>query len=92
MTPIEIRMKTYSTDNFQIDLNDEQFRNNLDLLEEHCDRLQMTVAAYQQKVARYYNSRVLTKNSRKAARFWRENYYKGVPYTQIEKGPTELVR
>lgn len=34
IAPIEIGMETYKTDNFQVDLNDDQVRTNLNLLKE----------------------------------------------------------
>lgn len=61
VAPIEIGIKTYRIDNFQFELNDDQLRTNLDLLKEHSDRAQIKVGAYHHKVAKYHNSKVLTR-------------------------------
>ena len=41
--------------------NSQDLKANLDLLEERWETAQVWMAAYKQKVARYYNSRVKSK-------------------------------
>ena len=41
--------------------NSQDLKANLDLLEEKWETTQVRMAAYKQKVARYYNSRVKSK-------------------------------
>ncbi|KAH9658287.1 Ribonuclease H [Citrus sinensis] len=56
--PAEIGTPTYRVQHFDPVINDELQRQSLDLLEEKRDHAMIKVAAYQGKVARYYNARV----------------------------------
>jgi len=55
VVPVEIRMTTHRTANFDSKKN-EGLRNNLGLLEEKRDEATLRVAIYTQKMAKYYNS------------------------------------
>lgn len=54
--PIKIRVASYRAVNFDISHNDKGLRGNLDLLEEKRDEAALRVAAYKQKMTKYYNS------------------------------------
>ena len=56
--PVEIGMSTYHTQHFQPDQNKSNLKAKLDLLEERRDVARLRTAAYQQKSARYYKSKV----------------------------------
>ena len=51
-------MPTSRTSQHRPEQNEEQLRTNLDLLNEVREASQIRLAAYQQRVRRYYNSRV----------------------------------
>lgn len=61
MIPVEIGMATHRTTNFDSEKNEEGLRNNLNLLKERRDKATLWIAAYNQKIAKYYNSRVKTR-------------------------------
>lgn len=56
--PAEIEIPTHRTLSFQEQGNNEMLCVNLDLLEEKRETAQIRVAAYQQRIARYYNNKV----------------------------------
>ncbi|GAV87338.1 hypothetical protein CFOL_v3_30764, partial [Cephalotus follicularis] len=56
--PIEIGVHSPKVMNFNEANNEEGLKNLLDLVEELKDKAAIRVAAYQQKVSRYYNKRV----------------------------------
>ena len=58
---IEIGLLTLQIDNFKEEANSEQLSANVDLLEETREQARQRLAVYQQKVARYYNSRTKMK-------------------------------
>ena len=58
---IEIGLSTLRTENFEEEANSEQLRANVGLLEETQEWAQQRLVAYEQKVARYNNSRMKTK-------------------------------
>lgn len=58
---MEIGIASHRTANFGPKNNERGLRNNLDLLEEKRDEAALRVAAYKQKMAKYYNSRVKTR-------------------------------
>ncbi|CAL8167598.1 unnamed protein product [Prunus armeniaca] len=58
VVPVEIGMATHRVEVFQAEANDNQMNFNLDLVDERRDHAQLRNASYQQRVARYYNSRV----------------------------------
>ena len=51
-------METERVMNFEASKNEEQIRENLDLLEERREIASIREAAYKQKLEKYYNSRV----------------------------------
>lgn len=51
-------MGTHRVEVFQVEANDDQMNLNLDLVDERRDHAPLRNASYQQRVARYYNSRV----------------------------------
>lgn len=59
--PVEIGLTLSRTTNFDTNRNDKGLRGNLDLLEEKRSEATLRVAAYKQKMAKYYNSRVKTR-------------------------------
>lgn len=56
--PVEIRITNYRRTHFELKHNDESIQISLDLIEELRNIVEVRVAAYQQRVAKYYNSRV----------------------------------
>ncbi|XP_077223467.1 uncharacterized protein LOC143857079 [Tasmannia lanceolata] len=56
--PVEIGLSSFRAENYDEHENFELLRNALDLVLEKRERALLRTAAYQQKVARYYNSRV----------------------------------
>ena len=64
MISIEIGLLTLRTDNFKKEANSEQLRANVDLLEETREQVQQRMITYQQKMARYYNSKIKTRTFR----------------------------
>lgn len=61
MLPVEITMSSIWTEYFEGKENDENLRENLDLLEEWQEHSSMSQAAYKKIVERYYNQRVKNK-------------------------------
>ncbi|XP_022156049.1 uncharacterized protein LOC111023017 [Momordica charantia] len=55
--PVEIGMPTLRVENFDGQTNSEAFLLNLDLLEEKRSYSQLKLAEYQNRMARYYNTR-----------------------------------
>lgn len=53
---VKIRMATHRTENFFSKKNEEDIKNNLDLLEERKDKAALQTVAYKQKMTKYYNS------------------------------------
>ncbi|GAV78720.1 hypothetical protein CFOL_v3_22185 [Cephalotus follicularis] len=58
MIPVEIGVQSPRVVHFTQENNDEGLRCLLDLVEELRDKATIRVAAYQQRVSRYYNKRV----------------------------------
>ncbi|GAV78797.1 hypothetical protein CFOL_v3_22262, partial [Cephalotus follicularis] len=58
MIPVEIGVNSPRAINFNQVENEEGLRALLDLVEELVDKVAIRVAAYQQRVSRYYNKRV----------------------------------
>ena len=58
MTPVEVGMPSYRRAYFDPRHNDENLQVSLDLIEELRNNAKVKVAAYQQRVAKYFNSRV----------------------------------
>ncbi|GAV61596.1 hypothetical protein CFOL_v3_05123, partial [Cephalotus follicularis] len=58
MIPVEIRVQSPRVMHFSEENNEEGLRNLLDLVEELREKSTIKVAAYQQRVGRYYNKRV----------------------------------
>ena len=58
MRPVEVGMPNHRRAHFNPLQNDENLSVSLDLIEELRSTAQVKVAAYQQRVAKYYNSRV----------------------------------
>ncbi|XP_059428507.1 uncharacterized protein LOC132162267 [Corylus avellana] len=56
--PAEVGSGSFRVDTFNPNFNDEGLKLHLDLLQEKQDQAQVTMAAYQQRVARYFNRRV----------------------------------
>ena len=68
VTSVEISLPTLKTENFEEEANLEQLRTDVDLLEETQEWAWQRTVAYQQKVARYYYSRI------KAKTFWSRDF------------------
>ena len=64
VVPAEIGMPTYRVQHFNPECNDDLQLQNLDFLEEKQDQAMIRVAAYQGRVARYYNARVKNRRFR----------------------------
>ena len=62
--PAEIEVPTLRLEAYDERTNEGELRTNLDLLDEVRDLAHIRTAAYQQKVARYYNARVKKRNFR----------------------------
>ncbi|GAV81377.1 hypothetical protein CFOL_v3_24834 [Cephalotus follicularis] len=58
MIPVEIGVHSPRVVHFSEENNEEWLRNLLDLVENLRDKATIKVAAYQQRVSRYYNKRV----------------------------------
>ncbi|GAV76270.1 hypothetical protein CFOL_v3_19745 [Cephalotus follicularis] len=58
MIPVEIGVQSSRVVHFSEENNEEGLRTLLDLVEELRDKATIKVAAYQQRVGRYYNKRV----------------------------------
>ncbi|GAV80494.1 hypothetical protein CFOL_v3_23955, partial [Cephalotus follicularis] len=58
MIPVEVGVQSPRVVHFTEDNNEEGLRCLLDLVEELRDKAAIRVAAYQQRVSRYYNKRV----------------------------------
>ncbi|GMH25591.1 hypothetical protein Nepgr_027434 [Nepenthes gracilis] len=56
--PVEVGLPSLRVEHFNPDLNSQRLREHLDLLEEARDRARLSIATYQQRVARYYNKKV----------------------------------
>ncbi|GAV73874.1 hypothetical protein CFOL_v3_17357 [Cephalotus follicularis] len=65
MIPVEIGVHSPRVVHFNEANNEEGLRNLLDLVEELRDKESIKVAAYQQRVSRYYNKRVNPRPLRK---------------------------
>ena len=61
ITPLDIRLPTLWIENFDSQQNEGQLQANLDLIEEAREWASIRMAAYRQRVARYYNSWVKAK-------------------------------
>ena len=62
--PVEVGLPNLWTENFAEEGNFELLRENIDMIEEARDKARQRVATYQQRVARYYNSRTKMKSFR----------------------------
>jgi hypothetical protein len=56
--PIEVGSISFRVKHYNPKTNDEGIRLSLDLLSERREDAQMTMAAYQQRIARYFNKKV----------------------------------
>jgi hypothetical protein len=56
--PAELGSGSFRVETYKQETNDEGLKLHLDLLQEKCDRAQITMAAYQERVARYFNRKV----------------------------------
>lgn len=53
--PIEIGVTIYRMTSFNPEKNDEYLKNNLDVLKEKRDKVALRIAAYKNRMAKYYN-------------------------------------
>ncbi|XP_057960972.1 uncharacterized protein LOC131152986 [Malania oleifera] len=60
--PAEVGIPSWRRQYFNEQTNSEELRSEIDLLEEKPDQASVKVAAYQQRVAKYYNHRVKVRN------------------------------
>ena len=58
MVLVEVRLTTLRTLTYDDQRNEEQFRFNLDLIDEVRDIAEARMKKYQERMARYYNSKV----------------------------------
>ena len=58
MLPIEVKISTIRTQNYDQDSNHSQLEETLDLIEEKREEAQLRNAAYQQRTTRYFSKRV----------------------------------
>jgi hypothetical protein len=56
--PAEPRSGSYKVETFKPKATDEGLKLHLDLLQEKCDRAQITMSAYKERVDRYFNRKV----------------------------------
>ncbi|CAA0817150.1 Unknown protein [Striga hermonthica] len=56
--PVEIGIPSPRVETFEVEKNTKGLRCNHDLIVKHRERARIRMAAYQQRVAKYYNSRV----------------------------------
>ena len=59
--PLDVGLPSLWVENFDSQRNEDQLRANLDFIEEAREQASIRMAAYQHKVAKYYNSRVKSK-------------------------------
>jgi hypothetical protein len=62
--PAELGSGSFRVETFKAKTNDEGLKLHLDLLQEKCDRAQITMVAYQKRVARYFNRKVKPRSFR----------------------------
>ena len=55
---VELGSGNYRVEAFKPEANDEGLKLHLDLLQEKCDRAQIIMSAYQERVAKYFNRKV----------------------------------
>ncbi|XP_057972663.1 uncharacterized protein LOC131160798 [Malania oleifera] len=60
--PAEVGIPSWRRQHFNEQANNEELSSKIDLLEERQDQASLRVAAYQQRVAKYYNNRVKVRN------------------------------
>ncbi|XP_057975986.1 uncharacterized protein LOC131163413 [Malania oleifera] len=60
--PAEVGIPSWKRQYFNEQANNEELRSEIDLLEERQDHASLKVAAYQQRVAKYYNNGVKVRN------------------------------
>ncbi|KAG8639521.1 hypothetical protein MANES_14G150650v8 [Manihot esculenta] len=58
VVPVELQIPTHRVQFVSENTNEDKLRSNLDALEEVREEAQVRTAAYQQRVARYYNQKV----------------------------------
>ncbi|KAK3009335.1 hypothetical protein RJ639_014476 [Escallonia herrerae] len=58
LIPVEIGLPSLRLLTYDLNMNDEALRCNLDLLDEQRDQAQLRLAAYQRRVARYHDRRI----------------------------------
>ncbi|XP_074374795.1 uncharacterized protein LOC141715216 [Apium graveolens] len=58
MVPIEVGAGSFRRDNYNSETNEVNHRLYLDMIEETREDAQIRIAAYQQRIARHYNSKV----------------------------------
>ena len=59
--PLNVELPSLQVENFDPQQNEDQLRASLDFIEETRERASIRMAAYQHRVAKYYNSRVKSK-------------------------------
>ena len=61
MVPVEVGMSSHRRISHTRQQNEELMKSELDLLEEKRELAKLRIASYQQRAARYYNSKVKVK-------------------------------
>ena len=56
--PVELGSKSLRVGTFEVETNEEELKLHLDLLQEKRDQAQITMSAYQERVAKYFNRKV----------------------------------
>jgi hypothetical protein len=56
--PAELGSRSYKVETFKAEANDERLKLHLDLLQKKHDQAQITMSAYQERVAGYFNRKV----------------------------------
>ena len=59
--PVKVGLVGFQVKHYNLGLNEEGIKLSLDLLQEKRDEAQATMAAYQQRTAKYFNKRVKPK-------------------------------
>ncbi|GAB2290272.1 hypothetical protein Dimus_038097 [Dionaea muscipula] len=96
VVPVEIGIHSYRIKHFSEKSNDSELRNHLDALEERREQVALNIAAYQQRVTRFYNSRVRGRSFRMGELVLRDTKFEGVDapsdkLTHNWEGPYEIV-
>jgi hypothetical protein len=62
--PAELGSKSLRVKTFKAKTNNERLKLHLDLLQEKCDHAKITISAYQERMARYFNRKVKPRSFR----------------------------